>query len=157
MANGIGKTEVTEFGTMPDGTAIQLYTVRHGNSKANFTNFGARVVELVVPDAKGHYDNVVLGYETLGQYLADRSFQGAAIGRVGNRIAAGQFSVAGKTYHIPLNNGPNALHGGPIGFDQKVWSGKAVDNGVEFTLVSPDGDQGFPRRADGGGTVHVRR
>jgi aldose 1-epimerase len=152
MADGIAKTTVTEFGVMPDGTAIQRYTVKSGESWASFINFGARILALAVPDSEGRCDNVVLGYETLEQYLADRSFQGAAIGRVGNRIAGGQFSVEGKTYQIPQNNGPNALHGGPVGFDQKVWSGKAIDNGVEFTLVSPDGDQGFP----GALTVTVR-
>jgi aldose 1-epimerase len=144
MANGTVNTEVSEFGTMPDGAAIQLYTVRQGESKASFTNFGARIVTLVVPDAKGESTGVVLGYETLEEYLADRSFQGAAIGRFGNRIAEGQFSLEGKTYRIPQNNGSNALHGGPVGFDQKVWSGEPIEDGVEFTLVSPDGDQGFP-------------
>jgi aldose 1-epimerase len=144
MANDIATTEVTDFGTMPDGTPIELYTVRHGQSQASFTSYGARIVTVVVPDAKGHYAGVVLGYETLDQYLADRSFQGAAIGRVGNRIAGGKFSLNGKAFQVPLNNGENALHGGQVGFDQAVWTGKAIENGVEFTLVSPDGDQGFP-------------
>jgi aldose 1-epimerase len=144
MANGTVNTEVTEFGTMPDGAAIQLYTVQQGNSRASFINYGARIVTLAVPDAKGECAGLVLGYETLEEYLADRSFQGATIGRFGNRIAGGKFSLDGKTYQIPQNNGSNALHGGPVGFDQKVWSGQAIVNGVEFTLISPDGDQGFP-------------
>jgi aldose 1-epimerase len=89
--------------------------------------------------------DVVLGYDTLDGFLNDTSTHfGSIVGRYGNRIALGKFSIDGKTYQIPINNGVNALHGGPMGFDRFVWEAKEVPNGVEFTHVSPDGDMGFP-------------
>jgi aldose 1-epimerase len=88
---------------------------------------------------------VVLGYDTLDEFLADsKTHFGSIVGRFGNRIALGKFSIDGKHYQIPANNGVNALHGGPHGFDLKLWESKEIPNGVEFTLVSPDGDMGFP-------------
>ena len=79
---------------------------------------------------------------------------GSIVGRYGNRIAGGKFTLDGKTYQIPLNDGPNALHGGPKGFNQYVWKSKEIPGGVEFTLVSPDGDMGFPGNADRDGALH---
>jgi aldose 1-epimerase len=89
--------------------------------------------------------DIALGYDSLDGYLADSStFIGATVGRYANRIAHGRFSLNGHTYQIPANDGENALHGGKVGLDRKLWSGHAIPGGVVFTLVSPDGDMGFP-------------
>jgi aldose 1-epimerase len=144
MAHAIAATEVSSFGTLPDGSPVHLYTVRRGQSEVAFTDYGARIVSLIVPDAHGGSSGVVQGCDTLDPYLTDKAYQGAAIGRFGNRIAGGRFALDGQTFQIPLNDGPNALHGGPEGFDRRLWTGAAIDHGVEFTLLSPAGDQGFP-------------
>ena len=136
--------EVTEFGRMADGSAVHLYTVRCGRASVSFSDFGARIVAVMVPDDAGDLANVVQGFETLELYLADTSYQGAIVGRFGNRIAGGRFSLDGKSFEVPQNDGDNALHGGPEGFDRRLWAGKTIEDGVEFKLVSPDGDQGFP-------------
>jgi aldose 1-epimerase len=143
-------TQVTPFGKMPDGTEVELYTVWDGrigsafSSEATFCNFGARLVSMKVPDRTGRVADVVLGYDSLALYLADKAYLGAIVGRYGNRIASGRFSLDGKEFQVPQNDATNALHGGPVGFDQAVWQAKVIADGVEFTLVSPDGDQGFP-------------
>ncbi len=104
-------------------------------------------------DRDGKMANVVLGYDSVEGYLDDPGPHfGAIVGRYGNRIAKGTFPLEGKTYHVPMNNGANSLHGGTAGFDKKVWKAREVAEGVELTLVSPDGDMGYP----GTLTVHVR-
>jgi aldose 1-epimerase len=138
------EVEVTEFGKMPDGAPVQLYLVRGGGLEVGLSDYGARIVSLEAPDRRGKMAGVVLGYDSLPYYFADKTYSGAVVGRFGNRIAGGEFTLDGVTYTVPANNGENALHGGPVGFDQKVWAAETVENGVEFTLVSPDGDQGFP-------------
>ena len=100
---------------------------------------------MVAPGRDGAQADVVLGLGTLEEYVADRnSYLGAIVGRFGNRIAEGRFTLNGQTYTIPANDSGNALHGGVEGFDRRVWAGRTVEGGVEMTLVSPDGDQGFP-------------
>ncbi len=107
--------------------------------------YGAKLVSVRTPDRTGKVADVVLGFDKLDDYLNRKEpHLGSIVGRFGNRIALGKFSIDGKTYQIPINNGPNALHGGPVGFDKHVWQAQEVANGVEFTLVSPDGDMGFP-------------
>ena len=134
------------FGTLPNGTPVTLYTVRNGELVASFVDYGARLVSLWVPNRAGMIGNVVLGYETLEAYLRDKGYLGATVGRMGNRLAGGKFSLEGREYQVPLNDGPNALHGGVEGFDKKVWSARLEADGVTFGLVSPAGDQGFPGR-----------
>lgn len=132
------------WGTV-DGKPVQLFTLTSPKLTVEVTNFGARIVSVEAPDRAGKDADVVLGYKDLAGYEADQStYLGSTPGRYANRIAGGQFTIDGKTYHVPLNNGANALHGGTVGFDRKVWSSHAVANGVEFKLVSPDGDMGFP-------------
>jgi aldose 1-epimerase len=131
---------VGEFGVLPDGKAVRMFTVRTGGVVARFSDYGARWCGLTMADGT----DVVLGYATLAEYVADTTYSGAVVGRFGNRIGGGTFELDGKRYHVPLNNGPNCLHGGPVGFDRHVWAAEATADGVEFTLVSPDGDQGFP-------------
>jgi aldose 1-epimerase len=144
MSSASETVQVSEFGTMPDGTPVHLYTIHDGASSATFTDYGARVVSVRVPNRAGTLDDVVLGFDSLAPYFVDNTYQGAIVGRVGNRIANGAFQLGGQTFRVPRNNGTNALHGGSHGFDIKLWQGKIVDGGVEFTLVSHDGDMGFP-------------
>ncbi|MDE1154702.1 MAG: galactose mutarotase [Acidobacteriaceae bacterium] len=143
----------TSWGKMPDGTPVELYTLDDGVLKVKITNFGAHLVSVEAPDRNGKKADVVLGYKDLAGYLSDDdTYVGAVVGRYGNRIAKGTFSLDGETYHVPLNDHGNALHGGTVGFDRKVWTGKVLPDGVELTLVSPDGDMGFP----GALTAHIR-
>ena len=142
------------WGTTPDGAAVELFTLSDSALRVELTNFGARIVSLQVPDRHGKRADVVLGYNNFDQYGSHpQGYFGAVVGRYGNRLARGTFSLGGETYHVPLNNKGNALHGGTDGFDRKVWKARiSGPSGVEFTLVSPDGDMGFP----GTLTVHVR-
>jgi aldose 1-epimerase len=151
MAHGL--VTKTALGTTPDGTAVDLYTLTSDGIEASIMTYGARVVSIKTPDRDGKMSNVVLGYGSLDGYLADKStYFGAIVGRYGNRIALGKFSIGGHTYQVPVNNNGNSLHGGTVGFDRLVWQGRAITDGVEMTLVSKDGDQGYP----GTLTVHVR-
>jgi aldose 1-epimerase len=140
------QTQVSKqpFGKTADGTPIDIYTLKSESLEARITNFGGIVVSLKVPDRKGQSADVVLGYDSLDGYLTNPAYLGAIIGRYGNRIAGGKFTLDGKTYTIPQNNGTNALHGGTKGFNKAVWSAKEIPNGVELSYTSPDGDQGFP-------------
>ena len=135
----------TKFGTAPDGTDVDLYTLSSGSMEAKIITYGAKLIQVKTPDSKGRAGDVVLGYDTWPQWQADdKTHFGAVVGRFGNRIARGTFTLDGHQYHVPLNNKGNALHGGTLGFDRKYWKGRQVKDGVELTLVSPDGDMGFP-------------
>jgi aldose 1-epimerase len=148
-----GSVTKTAFGTTPDGTAVDLYTLKSEGIEASIMTYGARVVSIKTADRDGKIANVVLGYSALDGYLADKTtYFGAIVGRYGNRIALGKFSIDGNKYQVPVNNNANSLHGGTVGFDKLVWQGRAVADGVEMTLVSKDGDQGYP----GTLTAHVR-
>lgn len=140
------KTKVTKesFGKMPDGTPVEVYTLAGDNIEARITTYGGRVVSLRVPDRNKHMDDVVQGFDSVDGYLTDEPFFGALIGRYGNRIAKGHFTLDGKTYTLPLNDGPNTLHGGPKGFDKVLWQAKPIENGVQLTYLSKDGEEGFP-------------
>src|SRR5438105_481616 len=112
-------------------------------------SYGGIVTSIRVPDRNGHYDDIVLGYENAEGYMKNNSpYFGAIIGRYGNRIAKGSFTLDGQTYHLATNNAPNHLHGGNKGFDKVVWQGRVFKNadstGVVFTHTSPDGDEGYP-------------
>jgi aldose 1-epimerase len=134
-----------DWGKTAAGTPVQIYTLSDNDLKVRITTFGARVVSIEAPDRKGKMGDVVLGYDNVAAYEADKStYFGAIVGRYGNRIAKGTFTIDGTAYHVPLNNNGNALHGGPGGFSTKVWVGRELFDGVEMTLVSPDGDMGFP-------------
>jgi len=140
-----GEMKMSIWGHTADGTAVPIYTLTSGQIEVRVTAYGAHLVSVRAPDRTGKMADVALGYDTLDKYLIKPSpYIGAVVGRYGNRIALGKFTLDGKTYQIPINNGANALHGGPVGFDQYVWQAKEVPDGVEFTHVSPDGDMGFP-------------
>lgn len=137
------------FGTMPDGTAVRRFTFGspHGVQVQAIT-YGAAIQTLHAPDRAGRRENVVLGLATLDEYRTKSPYFGAIVGRYANRIKLGRFTLDGKTYQIPVNDGKNALHGGTVGFDKHVWGAEEIHGqdavGVRFTLVSPDGDMGFP-------------
>ena len=142
-----------DWGKLPDGSTVTIYTLKTPQVEARVMTFGARVVSITTPDKSGKMADVVLGYDKLEDYIKDnKTYFGVVPGRYANRIADGAFSLDGKQYHLSVNEGTNTLHGGKEGFDRRNWTGKEVPNGVEFTLVSPDGDQGFP----GTLTAHVR-
>jgi aldose 1-epimerase len=139
------KVTKSVFGSMPDGTKVEIYTLEEGSLKARVMTYGARLVSLEVPDRSGKIADIVLGYESLDGYTADpKSYFGSIVGRYGNRIAHATFTLDGKRYDLPANDGVNTLHGGIKGFDKLVWQGQEIPHGVELTLVSKDGDQGFP-------------
>jgi galactose mutarotase-like enzyme len=139
----------TPFGHLPDGSAVELFTLSngHGMQLAAMT-YGGIIVSLRVPDRAGRPGDVVLGYDSLGGYLKSSPYFGAIVGRYGNRIARGQFTLAGKTYRLATNNGPNHLHGGVRGFDKVLWSAELFERGdsvgIVFRHTSPDGDEGYP-------------
>jgi aldose 1-epimerase len=148
-----GSVTKAVFGTTPDGTAVDIYTLKSEGIEARIMTFGARVVSIKTPDRDGRMADVVLGYSALDGYLEDKAtYFGAIVGRYGNRIAFGKFSIDGHQYQIPINDNANSLHGGTIGFDRLVWQARTIADGVELTLVSKDADQGFP----GTLTAHVR-
>lgn len=158
-SSGAATATVESFGKLPNGqevTAITL-TNRHG-LKARILTLGAMWQQMLVPDRHGKLDDVVLGYDSLKDYVARNQFMGVTVGRYANRIRAGRFSIDGKAYQLTINNGPNALHGGPAGFWSHNWTLESVSKGgkhnpasVTLKYVSPDGEEGYP----GTMTVHV--
>ncbi len=148
-ATAEAKTKVTrqEFGKTKDGQAVQLYTITNAKGmEARIMTYGGIIVSLKTPDKAGKLGDVVLGFDSVAGYQTDPPppYFGALIGRYGNRIAKGTFSLEGKTYKVPVNNGANALHGGIRGFDKRVWTGKEIEGGVELHYVSKDGEEGYP-------------
>ncbi len=137
------------FGTLPDGTAVELFTLRNPSGmEIKVTNYGGIITELKVPDRDGKIEDITLGYSNIDGYLKSSPYFGALIGRYGNRIANAQFKLDGATFKLPANDGPNTLHGGTKGFDKVVWQAEPFERegerGIVFTYTSPDGDQGFP-------------
>jgi aldose 1-epimerase len=144
-----GSTTKSSFGKTPEGEAIDLYTLTNKNAvQAAITNYGGAVVSLKVPDRDGKLGDVVLGYDSVDGYVADKNYFGAVIGRYGNRIGHARFSLDGKTYTLAKNNGENTLHGGIKGFNKAVWTAKEIPakggQALELTYLSKDGEEGFP-------------
>jgi aldose 1-epimerase len=132
------------YGTTADGIAVDVYTISSEALQVKIITYGSRVIAIEAPDKAGHRDNVVLGYKDIAGYQADKSYFGALVGRYANRIAKGKFSINGESYQTPINNGENSLHGGTLSFAQKLWTAQEIPNGVAMTLISPDGDMGYP-------------
>ncbi len=137
------------FGKTASGEQIGLYTLSNKKGmEVAITNFGATVVVLKVPDRAGKLADVVLGFDTLQGYENGTAYFGATVGRYGNRIGGGKFSIDGKTYTLPKNNGDNTLHGGITGFNKKVWKAQEVASkdgeSLEMSYSSADGEEGFP-------------
>jgi aldose 1-epimerase len=143
------------FGKTPDGETVDLFTLKNAQGlEVRIISYGGIVISLRVPDRDGRLDDIALGYDNLDGYLKSTPYFGAIIGRYGNRIAKGKFTLDGKTYQLAANNAPNHLHGGVKGFDKVVWKGESFKNadaaGVIFTRDSPDGEEGYP------GTLNAR-
>ena len=147
--SGSGSISEQPFGKTNDGKKVQLYTLRNQNGvEAKITNYGGIIVSLTAPDRNGKFDDVVLGYSTLKEYIKSNPYFGALIGRYGNRIAKGKFELEGKPYKLAVNNGVNALHGGIKGFDKVVWTAKSMETkagpALQLNYVSKDGEEGYP-------------
>jgi aldose 1-epimerase len=137
------------FGALPDGRAVEAVTLDNGHGlRARILSYGAILQSLDVPDRAGHPADVVLGYADAATYLTHPNYFGATVGRYANRIAGGRFTIDGRAYQLPLNNGPNSLHGGPLGFDKRIWRIAAVHGGAEpsvtLAYTSADGEEGYP-------------
>ncbi|MXV17013.1 aldose epimerase family protein [Hufsiella ginkgonis] len=139
--------DTADFHKDVDGKPVNLYTLKNKNGlEAVITNYGGRIVSLMVPDKAGKLTDVVLGYQKLSGYQKDNDpYFGALIGRYGNRIAKGKFKLDGKEYSLAINNGLNSLHGGPTGFHKRVWEvvSSSADK-LELKYVSADGEEGYP-------------
>lgn len=135
----------TPFGTTRDGRPVLQYTIRNANGMiVRAMTLGATVNAVLVPTANGPVD-VCLGYDTAADYEVSRPYFGATCGRFANRIANGRFTLNGVTYELACNNGPNHLHGGPIGLSFRIWDAEqTAENAVTFTCLSPDGEEGYP-------------
>lgn len=148
----VQETKVDEriYGKMPDGKAVRIFTLTNKNGLvAKVIEYGAILVSMETPDKTGKLADITHGYDTLEGWLTNKAYFGATVGRFGNRIKDGKFSLDGKDYILATNNDPGgmpcSLHGGLKGFDKVVWSGKVVgDDAVEFTYLSKDGEEGYP-------------
>ncbi|NOY96121.1 MAG: galactose mutarotase [Chlorobi bacterium] len=144
----------SSFGKLKNGVEVSLYTLLNNNGmEVAITNYGGIVTSIKTPDKNGVLENVVLGFNGLESYISDEYLQGypyfgCIIGRFGNRIANGRFTLNGKEYRLAINNGPNHLHGGNVGFDRVVWDAEEVEQagkvGVKLSYLSPDGEENYP-------------
>src|SRR3954469_16594994 len=133
------------YGVLKDGTAIDQYTLANQRGMTvKIITYGGIVTEIDTPDRDGKIANVALGFDNLADYVAKSPYFGAIIGRYANRIAKGTFTLDGTTYHLPINNGVNSLHGGIMGFDKHVWSPTVVPGGLKLSYTSVDGEEGYP-------------
>ncbi len=144
-----GHVSRAPFGKTPNGETVELVTLTNGNGVTlRVMTYGGIIVSLTVPDRAGRLGDVVLGYDSLAGYLRTSPYFGAIVGRYGNRIAKGRFSVGGTEYRLATNNGPNSLHGGIRGFDKVVWTAEAFEGdsgvGVRLGYTSVDGEEGYP-------------
>lgn len=133
------------WGISPEGEIVTLYTLRNKDGgEVQLSNIGAGVISVTIPDRNGEFGDVVLGYDSFESYFGDGPLMGKTPGRYANRIAKGKFTLDGKEYQLPINSAPNHAHGGEKGFTNLIWQGRVEGNRVLFSLVSPDGDQGYP-------------
>lgn len=143
------KITKSNFGKLPDGTAVDQYTLAGGGGgSCKIITYGGTVTELQVPDKNGQLADVVLGFDNLAGYLGPQPFFGAICGRYANRIAKGKFTIDGKEYSLAINNGPNSLHGGNKGFDKVIWQatpGESKEGAIlKLEYTSADGEEGYP-------------
>lgn len=137
------------FGKLPDGREAYLYTLRNENGMiVKITDYGATIQSIIVPGKDNKFADVVFGYDSVQGYINGTQFYGATIGRYANRVARGTFTLDGNTYHLPINNGVNSLHGGPKGFYKQLWKAEPMETkegpAIEMTYVSKDGEEGYP-------------
>ena len=153
-ASGPGAPTAASFGKAPDGTGVQLFTLANAQGmKATVSTYGGTLTSLLVPDKTSKLGDVILGFDNVSGYLSpafrkSTPYFGALIGRYGNRIAKGKFTIDGKAYQVGLNNNGNSLHGGKVGFDQKIWTAKPGTSAdgptLTLTYLSKDGEEGYP-------------
>jgi aldose 1-epimerase len=133
------------FGQTNDGQSVDAFILENGDVRVKIINYGATIVSIEAPDRDGNSTDVVLGFDDMAGYQsADNPYFGATCGRFANRIAGGRFSIDGIEYALAANDGTNALHGGLVGFDKKVWDAQIDGDAVRMSLTSPDGDEGYP-------------
>jgi aldose 1-epimerase len=136
------------FGTTPAGERVDRYTLSNGRMRVRILTYGGILQTIEVPDRRGRLGNVTLGFDNLTDYVERSPYFGCITGRYANRIANGTFTLDGTTYNLPINNPPNSLHGGTVGFDKRVWAATEVRSrntvGLRLTFTSPAGDQGYP-------------
>jgi aldose 1-epimerase len=149
------KIDKQPFGVTPHGTHVFVYTLKNGaGMEVKITNYGGAIASIKVPDRNKKFDDVVLGFDRVEGYTAktNTAYFGALIGRYANRLAGGAFRLDGKTYQVPKNEGANSLHGGTMGFNQRIWAVKEVaapdGPALELHYLSPDGEEGFPGNLD---------
>ena len=139
--------EIKAFGTTGGGHPVDKYLLANAHGmKVGIITYGATVMSVETTDVHGHMTDVVLGFDTMSGYeSAENPYFGACCGRFANRLAKGRFSIDGEAYSVAINNGPNSLHGGLVGFDKKIWDAEVIDDrAVSMTMISPDGDEGYP-------------
>lgn len=149
--NEVNLMNVNDFNTEVDGKKVSLYTLKNGFLTMQVTNYGGRVVSLWMPDYRGSFEDIVLGYDNIDRYIncTGERYLGAVVGRCANRIAHGEFTLDGKKYELYKNNDGNTLHGGEFGVDRVVWDVKSVnDTAIVLHVVLPDGLDGFPGNLD---------
>jgi aldose 1-epimerase len=148
-AEAKGTIHRAPFGKLADGTAVELFTLKNATGMTvKITNYGGIITHLLVPDKNGKLGDVVLGYDTLAGYLKASPYFGCIVGRYGNRIGKGKFTLGGKTFTLAKNNNGNSLHGGLIGFDKKLWKPEAAVGPegpfLKLSYLSKDGEEGYP-------------
>ena len=143
------RLEQKPFGNLRNGSNVDIFTLTNSHGlKVTTLSYGGIIQSIILPDKRGTPADITLGFDTLEDYVNRSPYFGAIIGRYGNRVANGRFTLNGIDYQIPANDGPHALHGGPGGFDKKLWDAKPIEGpgwvGVELKYLSPDGEMGFP-------------
>ncbi len=150
--NQIMKIEKQSFGKLPDGQEVSLYTLKNqAGMELKISDYGGIIVSWTAPDKNGKYEDIVLGCDSLETYLKGVPYFGAIVGRYGNRIANGKFSLNGQEFTLAQNNGKNALHGGLKGFDKKIWSVTTVEGeepALKLSTTSADGEEGYPGKLE---------
>ncbi|MFB8771263.1 aldose epimerase family protein [Streptomyces broussonetiae] len=146
-AKGGGPTK-SLFGKLADGTKVHRWSLANGGTRMQVLSYGGIVQSLEIPDRRGRYANVSLGFDTIEEYVASSPYFGALIGRYGNRIDKGRFTLDGTTYQLSVNDGENSLHGGAQGFDKRIWDIEPFTHGTDVGLrlhyTSADGEMGYP-------------
>jgi aldose 1-epimerase len=149
-SSATGKPSISKdvFGTTPDGERVDRYTLSNGRMRVRILTYGGILQTIEVPDRRGRLGNVTLGFDNLADYVARSPYFGCITGRYANRIANGRFTLDGQVYQLPINNDPNSLHGGTVGFDKHVWAATEIRDrdsvGLRLRFTSPAGDQGYP-------------
>src|SRR5690242_9796869 len=139
------KVSSRTFGTLCDGEEVRIFSLKNAlGMEVCVINYGGIITSIKVPDRNGKLDDVVLGHDSLEGYLHRTRYFGVLIGRFANRIARGRFTLNGAEYQLAINNGQNHLHGGVRGFDKVVWAAQEIDDGVQLTYFSKDGEEDYP-------------